>query len=280
MSTLISATELAARLEDETLRVVDTRFDLREPRAGRRAYAEGHIPGALYLDLDEDLSGPVRADRRGGRHPLPDMAAFVEKLGSLGVGDGHHVVVYDDSSGMYAGRLWWLSRYAGHPQVQVLDGGYGSWLEAGFETTLDLPNHPEATFTLKLRPELLADRDHVMRNLDNPNVILVDARGADRYRGENETLDSKAGHIPGALSLPFAGNLQAGRFKPLEQLKERFADLGEAEEVIVYCGSGVSATHNLLALQEAGLNNAKLYAGSWSDWSSFEDAPIATGEEP
>lgn len=280
MGNLISATDLAAQLGDPALRVVDTRFDLRDPGAGRRAYAEGHIPGALYLDLDEDLSSPPRPDRRGGRHPLPDMERFAEKLARLGIGDAERVVAYDDAGGMFAVRLWWLLRYAGHDRVQVLDGGYPAWLEAGLETSREVPRYPAATFTPRPRLERVVSREHVLRNLDNPTVLLVDARAAERYRGENETIDPKAGHIPGAISLPYEDNLEGGRFKDAEALRRRFEELGEAEEVILYCGSGVSAAHDLLALEEAGLKGAKLYAGSWSDWVSYPDAPIASGEEP
>lgn len=280
MGNLISATDLAAQLGDPALRTVDTRFNLRDPQAGRHAYGEGHIPGAVYLDLDEDLSSPPRPDRRGGRHPLPDMARFAATLSRLGIGDAQRVVAYDDAEGMFAVRLWWLLRYAGHDRVQVLDGGYSAWLEAGLETSREVPRYPEVRFTLRLRPERVVSREHVLRNLDNPTVLLVDARAAERYRGENETIDPQAGHIPGAISLPYVGNLAAGRFKDAQALRARFEGLDEAEEVIVYCGSGVSAGHDLLALEEAGIRNAKLYAGSWSDWVSYPDAPIASGEEP
>lgn len=280
MSNLLSARALFERLDDPDLRLIDTRFSLQDPQAGRRAYEAGHLPGALYLDLDRDLSSPVRADRRGGRHPLPDMDAFARRLGGLGIGSEHQVVVYDDSGGMFAGRLWWLLRYAGHARVQVLDGGLSAWLEAGYPTTTDAPTYPATSFELHLQPGMVVDRQQVLRNLDNPNVLLLDARSAERYRGENETLDPQGGHIPGALSRPFADNLERGRYKSAEALKARFEDLSEAEEVIVYCGSGVSAAHDLIALEEAGIKNAKLYAGSWSDWLSHEDAPVATGEEP
>ena len=280
MSNLLSARALFERLDDPDLRLVDTRFSLQDPQAGRRAYEAGHLPGALYLDLDRDLSSPVRADRRGGRHPLPDMDGFARRLGGLGIGSEHHVVVYDDSGGMFAGRLWWLLRYAGHARVQVLDGGFSAWVEAGYPTTADAPTYPATSFELRLQPGMVVDRQQVLRNLDNPNVLLLDARSAERYRGENETLDPQGGHIPGALSRPFADNLERGRYKSAEALKARFEDLSEAEEVIVYCGSGVSAAHDLIALEEGGIKNAKLYAGSWSDWLSYEDAPVATGEEP
>lgn len=280
MSNLISSEALKTRLGDDKLRIIDTRFALTAPEAGREAYAAGHLPSAVYFDLDKDLSSPP--GEHGGRHPLPDMEVFAAKLEAAGISNSSFVVVYDDQANMFAGRLWWLLRYAGHDEVAVLDGGLSAWTEAGFETTRDVPTFDKGVFTLDLRPEMLADMDHVRRNLDNPNVLLVDARGADRYRGENETMDPKAGHIPGALSLPYTDNLDGKRYKPAETLKARFKDLGldEAEEVIVYCGSGVSASHDLIALEEAGIKNAKLYVGSWSDWSSYPRNPVATGEEP
>ena len=280
MSNLIDAQTLRDRMGDENLRVVDTRFALQAPDAGREAYAYAHLPGAVYFDLDKDLSSPPQ--QHGGRHPLPDMAAFADKLAAAGVSNSSFVVVYDDQANVFAGRLWWLLRYAGHDRVAVLDGGLSAWTEAGFELTAEVPAYEKGVFTLDLRPQMLADMDFVRRNLDNPNVLLVDARGADRYRGEGETMDPKGGHIPGALSLPYTDNLDGKRYKPAADLKTKFEDLGltEADEVVVYCGSGVSASHDLIALEEAGVKNAKLYVGSWSDWSSYPHNPVAVGEEP
>lgn len=280
MSNLISPKALHARLGDEVLRLVDTRFALQAPEAGRKSYDYAHLPGAVYFDLDKDLSSPPA--EHGGRHPLPDMAAFAGKLEAAGISNSSFVVVYDDQANLFAGRLWWLLRYAGHDKVAILDGGLSAWLEAGFDTTREVPTYKKGIFTLDLRPEMLVDMDYVRRNLDNPNVLLVDARGADRYRGENETMDPKGGHIPGALSLPYTENLDGKLYKPAADLKARLDDLGldEAEEVVVYCGSGVSASIDLIALEEAGINNAKLYVGSWSDWSSYPHNPVAVGEEP
>jgi thiosulfate/3-mercaptopyruvate sulfurtransferase len=280
MSNLIRAKDLEKQLTNPDLRIVDTRFALTDPAQGYRDYLEHHLPAAIYFDLDKDLSSVKQ--KHGGRHPLPAMSEFVKKLGERGIDNSSQVVIYDDAANMYAGRMWWLLRYAGHDRVQVLDGGFSSWLEAGLAVSADLPTYPVSTFKLNLRPEMLVDVDYVRRNLENPEVLLIDARSSDRYRGENETLDLKAGHIPGALSLPFAGNLNGKFFKPVAELKERFAEyeLDEAEEIIAYCGSGVSANHNMLALEEAGIQGVKLYAGSWSDWSSYDENPIATSEEP
>lgn len=277
MGNLISPPALADLLDDPSLRIADTRFDLKTPTAGRDAYAEGHVPGAIYFDLDEDLSSPPGPGT--GRHPLPDMAAFAAKLGARGIGNEHRVVVYDDAGGLFAGRLWWMLRYAGHDRVQLLDGGLAAWCAFGGRITVEAPTYLETTFGLDLRPEMAVDKAYVARNLDNPDVLLVDARAAERFRGEIEPLDPQAGHIPSAVNRPFADNLRDGRFLPPEDLRKRFEMLAEAEDVVVYCGSGVSATHDVLAMEEAGLPLPKLYVGSWSEWSRDPDAPVARGEE-
>lgn len=277
MSNLIQAEELIKRLGQAELRIVDTRFSLTDASAGQKAYYEGHIPGAIFFDLDKDLA--QAASKHGGRHPLPDMRDFAKKLAKNGISHNHQVVVYDDASGMYAGRLWFMLRYVGHERVEVLDGGLAAYLAAGGRLESELPTYPEAVFEVNLQEDKVVSMDYVMRNLENPDVLLIDARDPKRYRGELEPIDAKAGHIPGAMNLPFTDNLQAGKYKSPEDLRERFKDLEDAEEIIVYCGSGVSANHNLIALEEAGIKNVKLYAGSWSDWISYDDNPIATGDE-
>lgn len=277
MSNLISATELHRRLADPALRVIDVRASLSDPEAGRRLYAAAHLPGAVYLSLNDDLAGPVGA--HGGRHPLPEMTVFAAKLGALGVGDDSEVVVVDDQGGMFAARLWWLLRYAGFDRVQVLDGGFSAWTKANFPVTQRVSKPAPATLTLHLRPELVADMDEVRAKLGTPGVKLFDARAPERYRGEVEPLDKKAGHIPGALNKPFLENLEHGHFKPPAALKARFPEAENADEIILYCGSGVSAAHNALALSEAGISGTKLYVGSWSDWSSFDENPVAMGDE-
>lgn len=277
MSNLISAQELHERLSDPNLVVVDTRFNLKDPTEGRRAYEQSHIPGAVYFDLDQDLSSPK--SQHGGRHPLPELQVFVRTLEQAGIGNTTTVVAYDDSGGMYAGRLWWLLKYLGHDDVKLLDGGLGAWREAGFALTTEVPKREPAIFTVNLRPEMLVDVQAVRAKLEDARTLLIDARGAERYRGDVEPLDPKAGHIPGAINKPFMENLTEGRFKTVEDLKARFPEAMEADEVIVYCGSGVTAAHNLLALDEAGIKAAKLYAGSWSDWSSYDENPVATGDE-
>ncbi len=277
MSNLIQASELQNLLGDEKLRVVDARFSLTDPKAGQNVYAKGHIPGAIFFDLDKDLSQP--ASKHGGRHPLPDMQLFADKLGQRGIGNEHLVVVYDDASGVYAGRLWFMLKYAGHEQVKVLDGGLQAYLGISGKLGSDLPTYAKTTFQLNLQADKIVTKDYILRNLENPDVLLIDARGAERYRGETEPIDAKAGHIPGAMNLPYTENLAAGKYKSPEALYERFADLEEADEIVVYCGSGVSANHNFIALEEAGFKDIKLYVGSWSDWSSYETNPVATGDE-
>jgi thiosulfate/3-mercaptopyruvate sulfurtransferase len=283
MSNLIGVEELYERLEHESLVVIDTRFDLKDIGAGRKAYEAGHIPGAVYFDLDKDLSG--QKGEHGGRHPLPEGKIFVDKCFAAGISNDSLVVAYDDSATMYAGRFWWLLRhFTGHENVKVLDGGYSAWLEAGYPISMELlvPSPPNKKTKLKALTmssggDDLVDMNYVKQNLDNPNVVLIDARASDRFRGENETLDPKAGHIPGAINKPFAENLEGKTFKAPEALKEQFADIPKDKEIIVYCGSGVSANHTLIALGEAGIKGAKLYAGSWSDWSSYEDNPTEKG---
>lgn len=276
MSNLVDATTLHERLRDPDLVTVDTRFRLQDPEAGRKSYEAGHLPGAVYLDLDKDLSAPPQ--EHGGRHPLPNMESFADTLEEAGISNSSRVVVYDDQGGLFAGRLWWMLRYAGHEAVQLLDGGLRIWTEAGFELSQELPEPQRGVFTLNLRPEMVADIREVRAKLEDPGTLLIDARGAERYRGESEPLDKRAGHIPSALNLPFSENLQEGRFKDAAALRERFKPSKEADEVIVYCGSGVSAAHNLLAMDEVGIKNTRLYVGSWSDWSSYDDTPVATGE--
>ena len=275
-SPLVSVEWLYAHLEDELLRVVDCRFSLQDPQAGRRAYEAGHIPGALFLDLEKDLSAPRRPDCRGGRHPLPAPEALAETLGRLGIGNEHWVVAYDDppTGGMYAPRLWWLLRWLGHERVTVLNGGIRAWREAGYEVSTSPVKHAPTTFHPHPRPEMVVDADFVAHRPSG--TVLIDSRAPERYRGEVEPIDPVAGHIPGAINRNWLDGLDAtGKFKPAEAQLERFAGL--AGQIIVYCGSGVSATANVLALDLIG-KPARLYAGSWSDWISDPSRPIATGE--
>ncbi len=282
-TTLISPAELAAHLDDPTWAIVDCRFALAEPAKGRRDYLAAHIPRAVYAHLDEHLSGPI-VPGKSGRHPLPAIDDFVSTLSAWGIGDGVQVVVYDDAGGVYAGRLWWMLRWLGHDAVALLDGDWRLWQAEGRPTRSGVEQRALRPFTPRLRPHLLATSDEIAGRLGAPDLHLFDARAADRYRGENETIDPMAGHIPGAINAPYANNLDAdGRFFSSGELRERYeALLGDApvEEAIFYCGSGVSAVHDLIAVEYAGLGLPRLYVGSWSEWSADPARPVATGATP
>ncbi len=281
-STLISATDLAALAASSAagLVVCDCRFDLADPAAGQRAYDAGHLPGAVYAHLEALMSGAKTGHT--GRHPLPEREAFVEAVAALGIGDATQVVGYDDAGGMFAARLWWLLRWIGHDAVAVLDGGLTAWKAAGQPLTIEAPpGRPPGNLTLGASATPTVIYEQVRANLDSREQLVIDARAADRFRGENETIDPVAGHIPGAKNRPFKENLGAdGRFKPAVQLRAEFDALTggrPANELISQCGSGVTAAHNLLALEVAGLRGAALYPGSWSEWVAHRGAPIATG---
>jgi thiosulfate/3-mercaptopyruvate sulfurtransferase len=266
---LVSAEWLHAHIRDGDVRVVDFRWYL-DGRKGREAYERGHIPGAVFVDLEE-----VTGADGGGRHPLPARSQLETAMRNAGVSAGMKVVAYDDSGGSVAARLWFLLDLFGHDAQAVLDGGLQAWGEP-LETSLVSPAAGDFRAREPDRSRIL-DFDAV-RQLQG--VPLLDARAGERYRGEKEPIDPKAGHIPGALSAPFSENLGPdGRFKSSAELRTRFVALGADHGAVVYCGSGVNATHDLLAMELAGLPNGRLYAGSWSDWS-HHDAPVATGKEP
>jgi thiosulfate/3-mercaptopyruvate sulfurtransferase len=281
-STLVDSALLAAHLDDPTWRIFDCRHQLTDPEAGARAYAAGHLPGASFLHLDRDLSGPRTG--RNGRHPLPDPWRLAERLAAAGVSSTTQVVAYDDADGMFASRLWWLLRWLGHDRVAVLDGGLGRWLAEGRPLADEPPDVPAGVLPVVL-PIVLRDwvvsSETVLANLGNPRFCLIDARSPDRFRGENETLDPVAGHIPGARNVFFRDNLGAeGRFLPAADLRRlwlaRLAG-SEPEQVVLSCGSGVTACHALLAMEVAGLPGARLYAGSWSEWCGDPARPVAIG---
>lgn len=278
-SNLVDVQWLARRLGDPSVVIADCRFELANPGAGRAAYDQGHIPGAVYLDLERDLSGPKRA--HGGRHPLPDREEFCRKLGVLGIDETLTVVAYDVPQAPVAPRLWWMLRYLGCDRVRVLDGGWPAWIAAAQPVSRDVPSRAARRFVARPRPELVVDIQDVRRASAEGGACLVDSRAPERYRGEVEPLDPVAGHIPGALNLPWTETLDpAGRLKPRTALAERFGGLGPAAGIVVYCGSGVSACANLLAMDEAGLTGARLYPGSWSDWCSYPDNPVASAATP
>ena len=279
-TTVIAPAALHARLNDPAWAVVDCRFSLADTQRGRRAYAEAHIPGAVYAHLDEDLSGPIRPGITG-RHPLPGVGAFAQTLSYWGIDAGVQVVAYDDFGGGIAARLWWMLRWMGHDAVAVLDGGFPAWQRLGLPTRPGDETRPPRRFVPHPRPAWIAEVDTVDARRSDPAYRLVDARAAVRYRGEQEPIDPVAGHIPGAVSAPFAENLDAdGCFLPPEALRARFEALLAGvppERAICYCGSGVTAAHNLLALTHAGLGNALLYPGSWSHWITDQERAVAVG---
>jgi thiosulfate/3-mercaptopyruvate sulfurtransferase len=277
-TTLISTQELLSHLADPNWVIVDCRFVLTNKGQGRQDYQQSHIPGAVYAHLDEDLSGPIIPGQTG-RHPLPEVETFAATLSGWGIGNQIQVVAYDNAGGAMAARLWWMLRWLGHEAVAVLDGGWPRWQSGGLPVRDGVETNDPRTFTPHPRPELLLSADEVDKIRTDPAYRLFDARGADRYRGENETLDPVAGHIPGALSLPYAGNLGSdGNFLGVEALKQRFeAALGDTppEQTVFYCGSGVTAAHNALAMAYAGLGEARLYPGSWSEWITDPKRPVA-----
>jgi len=275
--TLIDTATLAARLKDSSVAVVDCRFKLDDPSWGEREYGERHIPGAVYANLDRDLSGAKTG--RNGRHPLPDPAWFAQTLGRLGIDRRVQVVAYDQDVGMFAARLWWMLRWLGHDAVAVLDGGFATWLAEKRPTSSGHESRPSRVFSGSPRAAMTADANAVAGLTGGR---LLDARAPERFRGENETIDKKAGHIPGAINHFFKWNLgDANTFLPADALRARLENaLGDttADRVVCYCGAGVTACHNLLALEHAGLKGAKLYPGSWSEWSSDPARPTESGE--
>jgi thiosulfate/3-mercaptopyruvate sulfurtransferase len=277
--TLVDPATLARHLDDPRWVVIDTRHDLTQPAWGEEEYREEHIPGARFLHLDRDLAAPKTG--RNGRHPLPSPVAAAATFGAAGIDADKQVVVYDQNLGAYAARCWWMLRWLGHDAVAVLDGGFEAWQRAGLPVAADVPAPRSARFAIR-RVEPTIDTGEVVAALATGALTLIDARGAERYRGDVEPLDPVAGHIPGAVSRPFTVNLDAdGKFRPAAALREEFAPLvaGRALDRIVHqCGSGVTACHNLLAMEIADLSGTRLYPGSWSEWCADPARPVARGE--
>jgi thiosulfate/3-mercaptopyruvate sulfurtransferase len=278
-TTLIQTAELAASMSDPRWAILDCRFELTEPGWGERAYAAAHIPHARYAHLDRDLAGAITP--ASGRHPLPHLSDWATTLGQWGIDENVQVVAYDQGSGAYAARLWWLMRWVGHTRVAVLDGGYAAWRAAGLPLNAAIERRPTTAFTAQASDQRTVDAAEVERALKLQKIVLVDARSAERFAGDNESIDRVAGHIPGATNLPFAGNLDAtGRFLPAPQLAQRWQTLlgaRAAADLVSMCGSGVTACHNLLALEIAGLSGARLYPGSWSEWIRDPARPVTRG---
>ena len=275
MTPLISPEALVAQLENPTLRLIDCRFMLSDPEAGLNAYRTAHLPGAVFLDLERDLSDPVGP--HGGRHPLPDPTRLAGTLSRLGIGNREHVVVYDELGDM-APHAWWVLKWLGHPRVQVLDGGLPAWSRAGGSLATEVPKHPPAAFVVALQSDMLVmEREDIEQAAQRG--ALVDSRAGERYRGDAEPLDPVGGHIPDArhLNWRYAKDAETGRYLDPEALKGRFQALA-ADTPVVYCGSGVTACANFLALTLIG-RDPMLYPGSWSDWVSYPGRPVAVGPE-
>lgn len=281
-TTLITADEVRRHLDELDWAVVDCQFSLSEPALGHQQYLAGHVAGAVYADLNVDLSAPV-VPGRTGRHPLPEPATFKRKLGKWGIGPGVQVVAYDASGAGNAARLWWLLRWLGHDAVAVMDGGWQAWQAIGGPVRGGEESRPPREFVGAPRAAWVLTADEVGARRTDPDYLIVDSRTRERYRGEQEPIDPVAGRIPGAVCAPYVENLDsAGRFLSPEALRARFgALLGETppERAVFYCGSGVTAAHNLLALAHAGLGDGRLYAGSWSEWITDPQRPIGRGEE-
>ncbi len=277
-TTTIPVQELARHLGDPAWAIVDSRFKLENPNQGRKDYEESHIPGAVYAHLDDDLSGPVTKGVTG-RHPLPRVEDVSEVFSRLGIDRHVQVVAYDDQGGaLAADRVWWLLRWLGHPAVAVLDGGWQAWQNHKLPVRSGIEQRAYRQFIPHPRPEMIVSSREVERIRNDPAYRLLDARSVDRFRGENETIDRVAGHIPGAISVPYAGNLNPdGTFKSEESLADRYRQLiGESpsDHVVCYCGSGVTAVHDILAMEKAGLGEARLYAGSYSEWITDPNRPV------
>ena len=281
-TTLITTDELAQHLSDPDWVIFDCRFSLADAERGRRDYQKSHVFKAIYAHLNTALSGPI-VPGVSGRHPLPDVESIGRFFSQSGLDQTSQVIAYDDAGGAIAARVWWLLRWLGHDAVAILDGGWPKWTAENRPTSDIVPTPTPRAFVPQVRSEMWLTSEAVLAQLNDPHFKLFDSRNADRYRGENETIDPVAGHIPGAISAPYADNLNPdGTFKPAEQLRARFESLlGDtpADHTAFYCGSGVTAVHNLIALKQAGLGEAKLYAGSWSEWITDSSRPLSTGAE-
>ncbi|MGQ4646693.1 rhodanese-like domain-containing protein [Lyngbya aestuarii] len=266
---VVSPEYLRENLNHPQVVIVDCRFALADPELGYRQYQTSHIPGAHYLDLNKDLSSSP--EQHGGRHPLPDLHKLAHRLAAIGVNFQETLVIaYDDSRLAFAARLWWLLRYLGHDKVALLDGGWKTWQSAEYPVTDALPAAQPGTFTPQLRQDWVVDIEAVKTRKDLPDVALVDSRDSDRYWGKQEPIDPVAGHIPGALNHPWQEVTDnQGHLQPLAKQQQRWVDVKDKQEVLVYCGSGVTACVNLFSLKLAGIDTGKLYAGSWSDWCSY-----------
>ncbi|KIL44153.1 sulfurtransferase [Jeotgalibacillus soli] len=277
MKNVVDVNWLYDRLGDQQLRIIDCRFSLQHPNEGRLLYEKEHIPGAVYFDLEKDLSG--KAGKHGGRHPLPQQDQLKELLEKAGIDHATTVIAYDGGEGAFASRCWWLLRYFGHDKVYVLDGGIRKWKENGYLLDHVIPAVKEKTFIPMIQENMIINHEGIQDIVQGKTMAtLIDSRAKERYAGIQEPIDRVPGHIPGAVNKDWVEGLKDGLFLSGEKQEERFSDFSKTTPLIVYCGSGITATPNVLALEEAGYTNVKLYPGSYSDWISYEENEIETGE--
>jgi thiosulfate/3-mercaptopyruvate sulfurtransferase len=275
MKNIVNMEWLAANIDRPDVRIIDCRFDLANPKAGFEEYVKSHIKGALYFDLEKDLSAPVST--HGGRHPLPDLRTLVNKLSAAGIEDKVTVIAYDDQNGAFASRFWWMLKYLGHPQVFVLNGNFSHWKQKRLPVTDEIPTVERKQFIPKVQSHMAIEMSELREKVlsQDSNVVLIDSRETKRYLGIEEPIDKKAGRIPSAVNYFWKESLsEDGYWKNATELEMRFSSIPKDKEIIVYCGSGVTACPNFIALKEAGFQHVRLYVGSWSDWISYEKNPI------
>lgn len=263
---------LYERISEVNIRVVDCRFSLTDQSYGCKAFKNGHIPGAVFFDLEKDLSGAV--EKHGGRHPLPDLNEFKHKIELAGIDKSSIVIAYDDGEGAFASRFWWLLTYIGHEHVYVLDGGLKKWQGVGYPVTEETIKYDKTVFSIVRKNSMLATYSEVKQRSEDKQAVLIDSRARERYLGQEEPIDKRPGHIPSAINKEWTDGFQDGIWKSKEEQIKRFGDLDCKSDIIVYCGSGVTATPNILALKSIGFKHVKLYAGSYSDWVSFDENPV------
>lgn len=259
--------------QSASIRFVDCRFHLQHPQKGKQEYEHSHIPGAIYMDLEKDLSSPIQDT--GGRHPLPSLIDFQTVIQNAGLKQNDIIVAYDDQNHAMASRFIWMMKYMGHKHSYVLNGGWNAWLETGMEVSREVPNYPVSSFERNVQRDMIADQEYVTKHMHEPNTIILDSRSYTRYAGIEEPIDKKAGHIPSALNSEWTSIMKPnGKWKSKDELIAHFSQFGDPEKWIVYCGSGVTAVPNVLALYEAGFQDVHLYVGSWSDWITNSNNPI------
>ncbi|MGJ7921856.1 sulfurtransferase [Neobacillus sp. LXY-4] len=278
MRAIVDNEWLKQHLSDPKVRVVDCRFYLGKPDEGKKEYLADHISGAVYLHLEHDLSAPVTD--HGGRHPLPDINELKGKLEQAGIDSDTTVIAYDQGDGAFAARLYWLLNYLGHGKVAVLNGGYAAWKEAGYPVDNEIPSYPAASFDVQINQDIIASFQDVKQVVSDNNgeIVLIDSRDPKRFQGIEEPIDKKAGHIPGAVNKNWVEGLEKGFYKTASEQEKRFEEYSKQQPLIVYCGSGVTATPNFIALKEAGYENVRLYVGSFSDWISYDENEVHTGK--